>query len=197
MESGENNSLKKANIRSKILSKRNAIDPVRRIELGLAACEVGTEHLKIVPGTKVAGYFPIRSEIDPRPLMDKLREQGAQLSLPVVIDAETIVFRELLRGANLVETGFGTRGPDDSANMVDPDIMIMPLSAFDIKGGRIGYGAGHYDRAISKLVEKGKGPKLFGFAYSIQEVAEVPDEPHDQRLHGIITDAGFFTVGTT
>jgi len=185
-----NRQAEKAAIRKKVLAERDRIDPMRRIELSLEAADHGVSFLQFNPGTIISGFFPIRSEIDPRPLMDMLRQKGARLCLPVVIDKTTIVFRELVRGGELVDTGFGTRGPNDAAAVLDPDILIMPLSAFDTRGGRIGYGAGHYDRAIERMVSAGQSPQLFGFAFACQEVAEVPVEEHDKPLAAVITETG-------
>ena len=96
----------------------------------------------------------MRSEVDVRPLMFALRENGARLCLPAILDKTTIVFRELVRGAALVDMGFGTAGPGEEAETLDPDIMLVPLAAFDSRGHRIGYGAGYYDRAIERLTEQ-------------------------------------------
>ena len=79
--------------------------------------------------------------------------------------------------------------------MLDPEILIMPLAAFDANGGRIGYGAGHYDRAISRLIEKGMAPRLYGFAFSCQQVDHVPVEGHDQPLEAVITESGIIDCG--
>ena len=86
--------------------------------------------------------------------------------------------------------GFGTSGPGPDAAVLDPDIMLVPLSAFDSTGHRIGYGAGHYDRAITRLHQKGLNPRLIGIAFDCQEVPSVPAEPHDVRLDAILTESG-------
>ena len=91
-----------------------------------------------------------------RPLMFALREKGARLCLPAILDKTTIVFRELVRGAPLVDMGFGTAGPAPRMPRCSiPTIMLVPLAAFDERGHRIGYGAGYYDRAIARLKEAG------------------------------------------
>jgi len=123
-----------------------------------------------------------------------MRERGARLCLPVVLDRETIVFRDLLRGAQMVDTGFGTAGPGEEAEILDPALMLVPLSAFDGNGNRIGYGAGHYDRAIARLRAKGKTPRLIGIAFACQEVEAVPAEPHDAPLDAILTEVGLLTL---
>lgn len=146
------------------------------------------ERLPIPAGSVVSGFWPIRSEIDPRPLMHGLAERGNRLCLPVVIDRIRIAFRSWTPGADLVETGFGTRGPGPDAPVVDPDVMLMPMAVFDRRGGRIGYGAGHYDRAIELLHRAGRRPVLIGLAFACQETEAVPLEPHDQMLHVIATE---------
>ena len=84
--------------------------------------------LAIRPGSIVSGFWPIRSEVDVRPLMFALREQGARLCLPAILDKTTIVFRELVPGAPLVDMGFGTRGPGVEAEILDPSLMLVPLA---------------------------------------------------------------------
>ncbi|MEO0545521.1 MAG: 5-formyltetrahydrofolate cyclo-ligase [Pseudomonadota bacterium] len=186
----------KAALRKQSLARRDAIAIDARIEASLFATEAGVNAplLEEVGGKVIAGYHPIRSEIDPRPLMFALAARGARLCLPVVTDKTTIIFRELIRGAPLVDCGFGTVGPGEDAAMHDPDILLLPLSVFDADGGRIGYGAGHYDRAIAKLQAKGKTPVLIGMAFSTQEAQTVPAEAHDQPLNGIITEDGYRAV---
>lgn len=185
----------KAQMREASLKKRDALSAESRIEKSLDASEHGAENIEFDAGTIVSGFFPIRSEIDPRPLMDSFRKMGARLCLPVVMDKTTIVFRELVRGADLVDTGFGTRGPGEDAEVLDPSLLIMPLSVFDHHGGRIGYGAGHYDRAIAKIIEKGIKPRLIGMAFDCQHEERVPIESHDQPLDAMLTESGFYPAG--
>ena len=140
-------------------------------------------------GNAVSGFWPIRGEIDPIPVMQTLSMEGRSLCLPVIMDRTTIVFRAWDgTDQGLVDTGFGTRGPGPDTPQVDPDIMLVPIAAFDRQGGRIGYGAGYYDRAIARLDKLGRPPRLVGLAFSCQEVDAVPVEPHDRALHLIVTE---------
>lgn len=180
----------KAQMRAERLALRDAIPPETRIEKSLAMAEHAGEAVAFDPGTIISGFMPIRSEADIRPLMARFEARGARLCVPAILDRQTIVFRELLRSAPLVATGFGTAGPGQEATVLDPEIMLVPLSAFDDRGHRIGYGAGHYDRAIGRLRQKGMHPKLMGIAFDCQEVAHVPDEPHDISLDAILTESG-------
>ncbi|NTF43136.1 5-formyltetrahydrofolate cyclo-ligase [Rhizobium sp. AC27/96] len=180
----------KAQYRNERLAARDAIPADERISKGLAMAAHGGDAIDVRPGTIVSGFLPIRSEVDIQPLMARLGERGARLCVPVILDRSTIVFREFVPGVPLVPVGFGTLGPGPDAAVLDPEVMLVPLSAFDKTGHRIGYGAGHYDRAIDRLHQKGLNPRLIGIAFDCQEVPSVPAEPHDVRLDAILTESG-------
>ncbi|TDK39349.1 5-formyltetrahydrofolate cyclo-ligase [Rhizobium deserti] len=182
---------RKAELRSERLSLRDSIPQIERIEKSLAIATHGATAISLDQGAVVSGFLPIRSEADIRPLMTLLRDRGARLCVPAILDKQTIVFRELLRGAELVAGTFGTFGPSPEAPELDPQIMLVPLSVFDERGHRIGYGGGYYDRAIERLHQKGLKPLLVGIAFDCQEVASVPNEPHDIRLDAILTESGY------
>ncbi|WP_292897673.1 5-formyltetrahydrofolate cyclo-ligase [Nitratireductor sp.] len=179
----------KKQLRSAALARRDALDAGWRAEVGqqLAAHAVAVAP---APGGVVSGFWPMRSEMDVRPLMSTLDARGARIALPAILDKTTIVFREYVPGAPMVDMGFGTMGPDEEAPVLDPDVMLVPLAAFDARGHRIGYGAGYYDRAIARLKAKGCAPRLIGIAFDCQEVEHVPDEEHDQPLSEILTETG-------
>jgi 5-formyltetrahydrofolate cyclo-ligase len=181
----------KATLRAERLAARDALSVADRAAKSLSIAEHGMAAIGIEVGSVVSAFLPIRSEVDLRPLMDLLDDKGVTLCVPVVLDRETIVFRAFAPGAELVAGVFGTVGPRPDAGELDPDIMLVPLAAFDRRGHRIGYGGGYYDRAIHRLQQKGRNPRLIGIAFDCQEVASVPEEPHDIRLHGILTEGGF------
>ncbi|NTF08335.1 5-formyltetrahydrofolate cyclo-ligase [Agrobacterium rubi] len=187
MTSGD---LDKARSRHERLALRDALSVEERLAKSLSIAAKGTDALAFAVGKTVSGFLPIRSEADLRPLMEALRAHGIRLCLPVILDRETIVFREFAEGAELVKTGFGTNGPDENAAVLDPDILLVPLAAFDTAGHRIGYGAGHYDRAIAKLHAKGLDTTLIGIAFDCQEVPSVPAQPHDVALDAVLTESG-------
>ena len=180
----------KKELRAQALARRDALDPFWRIEASLEMAETARDGIAVGPETVVAGFWPMRSEVDVRPAMFALREHGARLCLPAILDRSTVVFRELVRGAPMVEMAFGTAGPHAEAAVLDPSVMLVPLAAFDGRGHRIGYGAGYYDRAISKLHAKGLKPRLIGVAFDCQKVERVPDEDHDVVLDEILTESG-------
>jgi 5-formyltetrahydrofolate cyclo-ligase len=184
--------MKKA-LRREALARRDALDEKWRIEASLGMAEAA-ESIPVEPGEIVSGFWPMRSEVDVRPLMFALREKGARLCVPAILDRTTMVFRELVRGAPMVDMGFGTLGPGPEAEVLDPSLMLVPLAAFDRRGHRIGYGAGYYDRAVARLLERGQGPRLIGVAFDCQEVARVPNEPHDVVIPEILTESGLRTL---
>jgi 5-formyltetrahydrofolate cyclo-ligase len=180
----------KRELRRQALARRDALDPSFRIEAALGMTEVARSSIDIEPGTIASGFWPMRSEVDVRPLMSALGERGARLALPAILDKTTIVFRELTRGAPLTAMGFGTWGPGEEAHVLDPAVILLPLAAFDARGNRIGYGAGYYDRAIARLHDKGVAPRLIGIAFDCQQVDAVPAEAHDVALGEILTETG-------
>lgn len=179
----------KADLRAAALARRDALSPDER-RAGAERLVDLVRRLDIAPGLTVSGFWPIRSEIDPRPAMAMLAERGNALALPVILSGgRGMVFRRWRAGDVLVSAGFGLSEPSEAAGEVDPDVMLVPLAAFDRAGDRIGYGKGYYDRAIERL--EAIGPRLkLGVAFSVQEVERVPAEPHDRRLDLILTEAG-------
>ena len=189
----EHRALKKQ-LRAEALARRDALDPQWRIEASLGMAE-WAQRIPVEPGDVVSGFWPMRSEVDVRPLMFAFREQGARLCLPAILDRTTIVFRELVRGADLVDMGFGTYGPGPDAEVLQPVLMLVPLAAFDARGHRIGYGAGYYDRAIAKLQAGPRPPRLVGIAFDCQQVELVPDQPHDIVIPEMLTESGLRRLG--
>ncbi|GAB4527803.1 MAG: 5-formyltetrahydrofolate cyclo-ligase [Parvularculaceae bacterium] len=169
----------------------------RRRELTASLPEAGAhaaaQFLSAIPGAsgaKVALYWPIRSELDARPLLDALATSGAQIALPAIVAAGApLAFREYAPGATLVPGPFGVREPRDDAKNLIPQIVVAPLLAFDLAGGRLGYGGGYYDRTLAAL--RSRGPVIYvGYGFSGQEAAEVPMGAGDARLDWIVTERG-------
>lgn len=139
-------------------------------------------------GTIVAGYSPIRSECDPIPLMRSLAAKGAQLALPVIHDRfKELTFSEWRQGAQLIAGPYGILQPRSEAAPLEPDVILVPLVAFDRRCRRIGYGAGYYDRTLADL-RKRKVVIAVGLAFAAQEVATIPADEHDQRLDLVLTE---------
>lgn len=137
-------------------------------------------------GPVVSAYWPIRSEVDPLPLLQALAQSGVATSLPVVAHP-TLIFRLWRPGDPLDVAGFGTHGPPDGAPECAPSLVLVPCLAFDRAGGRLGYGAGHFDRALERL--RAAGPtRVVALAFADQEVASTCSEAHDQPLDAIVTE---------
>ena len=138
-------------------------------------------------GVPLAGYMPIRSEIDPIPAMEEAAAHGP-VCVPVIrAPRQPLAFSRWEPGMAMQEGPFGAMIPLRD-NFLDPEILIVPLVAFDRNGGRLGYGGGFYDRTLEKL--RAVRPTLaIGFAYAAQESDNLPLEPTDQPLDMIVTEA--------
>ena len=174
-------------LRAAALARREALSPGQRHDAAqaIAACDFPAE---LPAGTIVAGFSPIRGEIDPFPLMESLAAKGVILALPVSIEPDQpLLFRAWTPGEPLVRGAYGVFEPSSDAEEVAPDIVLVPLAAFDRQGHRIGYGAGYYDRTLSVL-RKLKKITAIGIAFAVQEIEQVPSSDHDARLDLVLTD---------
>jgi 5-formyltetrahydrofolate cyclo-ligase len=177
----------KAALRRAALARRGALPPEQRVA---AAAAIATRPLpvRVAAGMVVSGYMPIRSELDPGPLMRRFVEAGAGLALPVVVGrGRPLVFRAFAPGVALVTAGFGLLEPAAEAPEVVPDVLLVPLACFDRSGHRIGYGAGHYDTTLAALRAE-KAVVAIGIAFAAQEIARVPATAQDARLDLVVTE---------
>jgi len=174
-------------LRREAFARRDALDrEVRR-----AAARAVRDRALALPELRerqiVGAYWPIRSEVDPRPLMRALIRRGQDVALSQILHPH-LSWRLWRPGDVLIKGGFGVREPGPDAPEVFPSALLVPLVAFDRRGGRVGYGKGHFDRAIAAL--EAKHPILtVGLAYAVQEIEEVPVEPHDRMLDVIVTES--------
>jgi 5-formyltetrahydrofolate cyclo-ligase len=144
----------------------------------------------------VSVFWSMGSEIDTRPLLSLLHAAKHITALPVVAaKASPLVFRRWAPGDALVDGGFGTSIPSPDAETVQPQILFVPLLAFDDSGLRLGYGGGFYDRTLEKLRALDPAVRAVGVAFSGQRVDTVPREPYDQPLDGMVTEAGLTMYG--
>jgi 5-formyltetrahydrofolate cyclo-ligase len=188
----------KAALRSTALARRAGLDQASRLQLAEAAAEHAMDWLGEVAGEAVSLFIPIGSEIPTAPLARRLRAAGARLALPVVrAPNQPLLFREWRDGVALTPSpGPGKTGipaPPESAEVIEPDVLVVPLAAFDASGHRLGYGAGFYDRTLAELRQRRRIEAL-GYAFAIQQLPALPAEPHDERLDAIATDAGLIRI---
>jgi 5-formyltetrahydrofolate cyclo-ligase len=178
---------RKSALRRAALTRRDALPDEAR-QAAAEAVAARPFPLPLAPGLVVAGFMPIKTEIDPLPLMQALAAAGAALALPVIAGrGKPLTMRAWRWGEPLAEGVWGIRQPRPDAAEVEPDILLVPLLAFDRAGHRLGYGAGYYDRTIARLRSR-KAVAAVGIAFASQEIAEVPATAHDARLDLVLTD---------
>jgi len=177
----------KAALRHQAIARRDALPASERQQAAemIAAREFP---LAIAPGTIVSGFMPLKSEINPLALMRKVAEAGAQLALPEVAGrGKPLIMRAYAFGAELAIGQWGIRQPKPEAPEVAPDVLIVPLLAFDRAGHRLGYGAGYYDMTINAL-RASKPIVVIGIAFAAQEIDVVPTTLRDARLDLVLTE---------
>lgn len=182
----------KAAMRQAALERRDELEIDDRLEWDA----VIAGHLAALPELiattgPVSAFWPIRSEADPRPVLEWLRDRGVPTCLPVTRRDAPLLFRAWAPWEPIVPGGFGTLIPPETAPIVRPALLIVPLAAFDRACHRIGYGKGHYDRTLAALAHDG-GPKpiAIGIAYGAQEVDAIPATATDVQLDAIVTEHG-------
>jgi 5-formyltetrahydrofolate cyclo-ligase len=177
----------KARLRREAVARRDAL-PAEARKAAAEAIAAREFPLTVALGTIVSGFMPMRSEISPLPLMQKLAKTGAQLALPKIAGrGKPLLMRAWQWGALLDAGQWGIREPKADAPEMEPDIVLVPLLAFDRAGHRIGYGAGYYDMTIVGLRAR-KAIATIGLAFAAQEIAAVPATPHDARLDLVLTE---------
>src|SRR6476469_2684032 len=183
----------KAKLRREMLAHRETIPAAERQK----AAELIAARLFPVPVPQaaiVSGFMPLQSEINPLPLLLNIVKAGAQLALPVVAGkGKPLIMRAWSPGEPLASGVWGIREPKPDAPEVDPDILIVPLLAFDRRGYRLGYGAGYYDVTIDTLRAR-KSVVAAGIAYAAQEISEVPTTSRDVRLDLVLTEREVISV---
>jgi 5-formyltetrahydrofolate cyclo-ligase len=177
----------KAELRRKGLARRDAL-PAEIRKAAAEAIAARPFPLAIASGMILSGFMPLKSEINPLPLMRKLVDDGARLALPVVAGrGQPLIMRSWQWGEPLVPGVWGISEPPPTAPELQPDILLVPLLAFDRNGHRIGYGAGYYDLTIAQLRAK-KPIAAVGIAFAAQEIESVPRTAFDARLDLVLTE---------
>jgi 5-formyltetrahydrofolate cyclo-ligase len=176
----------KERLRREAFACRDSLDEAFREDASRRIAERALA-LPELPGLNPVGaYWPIRSEVDPRLLMNALLDRGQEVALSQ-IRHPYLSWRLWQPGDVLVKGGFGVREPGPDAPECFPTALLVPLLAFDRTGGRLGYGKGHFDRAIAGL-ERQHPVLTIGLAFSAQEIEHLPTEDHDRPLDIIVTE---------
>ncbi|MCE2926707.1 MAG: 5-formyltetrahydrofolate cyclo-ligase [Rickettsiales bacterium] len=180
--------LDKPTLRKQMLAKRLALSKEFRLEAAEAIIPHVLHHVH--EHTIVAGYSAIRGELDVFPALHALAERGHKLCLPDIAGRDApLVFLSWQAFEPLVKASYGIEITKEK-KLVVPDVLLVPLVAFDRQGYRLGYGAGYYDQTISSLRLQNDRLKAYGIAYSNQCIDDLPIEAHDVRLDGVITEKG-------
>ncbi|MDI4664920.1 5-formyltetrahydrofolate cyclo-ligase [Xanthobacter autotrophicus] len=186
----------KKRLRALALGRRAAMGDERRAEASRAAAAHALAAVGAVDGRTMALFAPFRDEIDTAPLADALRAAGAVTALPVIVARDRpLLFRRWDTDTALVPTGpFRIPEPGPEAPELVPDVLLVPLAAFDRRGFRVGYGAGFYDRTLAVLRAQ-RSVRAIGFAFACQEVEHVPAEGHDEPVDMMVTEIEAWAVG--
>ena len=180
----------KKDLRASAAETRKAAFEKHGPEAGRLLAVHGLDFLRVPPGTIVSGFAAIRDEINPADLMTWLHEEGYRMALPVMVGkGQPLVMRAWAPGDILEPAAWGIAEPSLERPEVEPHVVLVPLLAFDMRGYRLGYGGGFYDRTLAKLRAK-KPVVAVGVAYDEQQVDAVPTESYDQRLDWVLTPLG-------
>jgi len=182
----------KRELRTRMTSVRNVLPESACTERSGKACDRVLALPEFAAAKNVAGYVAMRKELDTRAVLDRAAELGKVVLLPRVEINEAeetgLAFHVYTPGDPLEESGWGVLEPAPGTARVaieDIELMLVPALALDLRGFRIGYGKSFYDRVLPHLTRG----RSIGLAYDFQLLAEVPNEPHDMRVHMIVTDA--------
>jgi 5-formyltetrahydrofolate cyclo-ligase len=182
----------KTTLRRHALARRDLVTPQEAHD---AASAMSALALALVEKLSTAGsapvvsvYWPIRSELNTRALIETLCERDIKVALPIMMAVKRpLLFRAFTPGDELAKGPFGLSEPSSDKAALEPNIVFAPLAAFDRKGYRLGYGGGLYDATLNAL--RAKHPvTAIGIAYAVQEADVIPTEPHDQKLDFIVTE---------
>jgi 5-formyltetrahydrofolate cyclo-ligase len=177
----------KDTLRRESVMRRDGLAPDER-KAAAEAIAARAFPLAVTLGVTVSGFMPLKSEINSLPLLQKLGEAGARLVLPAIAGrGKPLIMRAWDFGAPLDRGQWGIREPKPEAPEVEPDILLVPLLAFDRAGFRLGYGAGYYDMTIHRLRGR-KAVTAVGIAFAAQEVPKIPTTPRDERLDLVLTE---------
>jgi 5-formyltetrahydrofolate cyclo-ligase len=176
--------------RSACLKARTELHEKHKLEAPLALARTGLDFTGLKPPLVVSGFHPYKSEIDVLPLLARLNSEGWVTSLPIVrAERQPLIFRQWAPGEPTIPGIWGIPMPAQEAPEIEPDVLLVPLLAFDRSGYRLGYGGGFYDRTLAHLRARKKVTAI-GVGYAGQEMNLVPSGRMDQKLDYVLTEAG-------
>jgi 5-formyltetrahydrofolate cyclo-ligase len=191
----------KAALRKSLRQQRRSLDPVQKEQLDSAIILGLTTLITKVKPSCIAAYWPFDGEPDLRPVLDLMQRDGIRPALPVIFDSSSgpsMAFRQWSPGAPMTRNRYGIPEPSGTPliNLLDIDLVLLPLVGWDAFGARLGMGAGYYDRVLQPFAQE-LTPMRVGVAYHLQKVPRLPAEPWDIRLHGVVCESGWSECPTT
>jgi 5-formyltetrahydrofolate cyclo-ligase len=188
--------LDKPAMRAASLAARGAVATDVAADFATRLADMGPTLAREHNATVVSAYWSIGDEILTLPLLEALAAAGFTVALPVTGKiGHPLVFRRWKPGADMAIGRMNIPSPTPDEPVVTPDLLFVPLAAFDRQGHRIGYGAGFYDRSLAALRAEKKVVAI-GVGYAVQEVPSVPSEPHDQALDFVLTERELIACAT-
>lgn len=184
----------KRQLRSRIMEARKAMPAEQRKEYSAAVCQKLSQCDRLAEAKAIMAFHPFDTELDIWPFVEAAKVRGQEIWLPRTVPSEKRLIPYRYSGPEMLRQGvYGIWEPDpalaEEADLTRLDAVVVPGVAFDARGGRMGYGGGYYDRFLAALAVR---PYLVGVAFSMQVVEQVPREPHDIMLDGLVTERGFF-----
>lgn len=185
----------KSRLRKKIREQRRSIDAPDKLSLDSAINRFLTTYAEESHVQTIAAFWPFDGEPNLLPALELLESAGIRLALPVigiVSASPSMIFRHWMTGAVMEQNFYGIPEPVGTAEILLPDIdlILLPLVGWDDSGGRLGMGAGYYDRALQPF-RQSHSPVRMGVAYQLQKLPVIPAEPWDIRLHMILSESGW------
>lgn len=183
---------RKAALRRRLKARRAEARAANGAAIAALAAERFLAAIPVRAGQAIAGYWPMDDELDPRPLLLALQRQGLRILLPAVQKgARLLQFRHCDDLATPPPGGaYGIPAPDETAPVLHPDLLLVPLVGFDTAGHRLGMGGGYYDATLAALREKGEKTVAVGYAFAVQQVSDLPHGDHDAILDWAVTERG-------
>lgn len=182
---------RKARLRAKLKQRRAEAARANGAAIAELAAQRFLAAIPVQAGQVVAGYWPMEDELDPRPLLLQLQRSGALIALPVVQAGSRLLLFRLCEDVSCVPPpgAYGIPAPPEGAAPLEPDILLVPLVGFDVKGHRLGMGGGYYDTTLKALRRVGRAkPLAVGYAFAVQQVAELPHGDGDEVLDWVVTE---------
>lgn len=182
--------VEKRKLRQAMQAKRMAMPHAAIAHASASVARHFADHPILAFAPSFAGYIPMRSEVDVRPVFTQMERYHKRTAMPAMTEQKTLLFREWKIGDPLIRHALGVEEPAPTAPTMIPAIILVPLLAFDGDGYRLGYGGGFYDRTMEAMRQFETPPLFIGVAYSSQEIEQVPTDGHDARLDGVLTELG-------